>query len=198
MRQGNLPEHKEQKRERIDPLQRCLAGLKGRTWRISFWELHTASTSFSGSLVSMASIARHHAVWGRESFSHRQSSFLLSYGRNRIAAHCRTASAALARRIASSLLLIGCGITANGNPGMPDTWAMAWAVCTKRSVMIAVAVIPAFSAAMASCTLHDEQLPQSPTAEMTAAHGFIAAMTSGGAGRLASGFLKRSTWATPY
>lgn len=54
-------------RERIDPLQHCLAGLKGRTWRISFWELHIVSTSFSGSLIPMASIARHHAVWGRES-----------------------------------------------------------------------------------------------------------------------------------
>src|SRR5215831_8451865 len=116
----------------------------------------------------------------------------------RIATHCRTASAALVRSIASSLLLIGCAMTANGNPGRPDTWAMTWAVCTKRSVMIAVAVIPACSADTASCRLHDEQLPQSPTAEMIASQRCMSAMTAGGAGRLASGFLKRKTCATPY
>src|SRR4249919_85527 len=85
-------------------------------------------------------------------------------GGTRIATHCWTATSALARRTVSSLLLIGCATTANGNPGRPDTWAITWAVCTKRSVMIAVAVIPAFSADTASCRLHDEQLPQSPTA----------------------------------
>ena len=51
---------------------------------------------------------------------------------------------------------------------------------------------------MASCILHDEQLPQSPTAEMTAAHDARAATTSAGAGRVKSGFLSRRTWATPY
>jgi hypothetical protein len=97
------------------------------------------------------------------------------------------------RSIASSLLLIGCGITANGNPAMPETCAMTCAVCTNRSVTIAVAAIPACSAEMASCKLHDEQLPQSPTAEMMASQRFRLAMISGGAGRLASGFRTRST-----
>jgi len=35
-------------------------------------------------------------------------------------------------------------------------------------------------------------------AEMTAAHGARVAMTSAGAGRVKSGFLRRRTWATPY
>src|SRR5688572_15515688 len=63
--------------------------------------------------------------------------------------------------------------------------------------MMAVAVIPAFSADTASCKLHDEQLPQSPTAEMMASHPCIAVNTSDGTGRLASGFLNRMTSATP-
>jgi hypothetical protein len=107
------------------------------------------------------------------------------------------AASALVRNTVSSLLAIGCAITANGNPGRPDTSAMVWAVCSKRSVMIAVAVMPAFSAVTASCRLHDEQLPQSPTAEITASHCFRSAITSWGAGRLASGFLKRRTAVTP-
>ena len=80
---------------------------------------------------------------------------------------------------------------------MPAACAIAWAVGTNRSVMMAVDAIPVFSAEMASCRLHDEQLPQSPTAEMIASHCFMSAMTSGGAGRLASGFRKRLTRATP-
>src|SRR5262245_3950123 len=63
--------------------------------------------------------------------------------------------------------------------------------------MIAVAVTPTFSAESASCKLHDEQLPQSPTAEITASHPAIAATTSGGAGRLASGFFNLTTCFTP-
>jgi len=59
-------------------------------------------------------------------------------------------------------------------------------------MMIAVAGMPAFSADSASCTLHEEQLPQSPTPAMTASHARIAASTSGGIGRLASGFFRSS------
>jgi len=88
-------------------------------------------------------------------------------------------------------------MTANGYSGIPETWAITRAVCTNRSVIIAVARTPVFSAEMASCKLHDEQLPQSPTAEMTASHPFIRAITAGGAGRLASGFLRRMTAFTP-
>lgn len=108
-----------------------------------------------------------------------------------------TAALAFSRKTPSLLLLIGCGMTAKGKPGMPDTCAIAWAVCTNRSVMIAVAVIPAFSAVMASCKLHDEQLPQSPTAEIIASHCRMSAKTAAGAGRLASGLRKRTTSATP-
>jgi len=89
-------------------------------------------------------------------------------------------------------------MTANGNSGVPETLEMASAVWTKPSVMIAVAAIPAFSTVTASCKLHDEQLPQSPTPEMTASHWVAAAIISAGAGRLASDFWKRSTFVTPY
>ena len=88
-------------------------------------------------------------------------------------------------------------MTAKGNAGMPDTWAITWAVWAKRSVIIAVAGTPTFSAEMASCRLHDEQLPQSPTAEMTASHPCISVTTAAGAGRLASGFFSRTTAFTP-
>ncbi len=86
---------------------------------------------------------------------------------------------------------------AKGNSGMPHTLAIARAVGAKRSVMIAVAATPAFSTVIASCKLHEEQLPQSPTAEMTPSHRLRAAMTSAGAGRLASGFFIRRTFTTP-
>ncbi len=116
---------------------------------------------------------------------------------NRIATHCCTAVSAFSRSTVSLLLLIGWVITAKGYSGIPDTWAMTRAVCTNRSVIIAVAGTPAFSAEMASCKLHDEQLPQSPTAEITASHPFISATTAAGAGRLASGFFRRTTAFTP-
>ena len=104
----------------------------------------------------------------------------------------------MVRSVGLSLFAIGCAITAKGNSGIPDTLEMARAVWTNPSVMIAVAAIPAFSTLTASCKLHDEQLPQSPTPEMTASHRLAAAIISGGAGRLASGFLNRSTFVTPY
>ena len=87
---------------------------------------------------------------------------------------------------------MGWAITANANSGIPETLEIAWAVWTNPSVMIPVAGIPAFSMVTASCKLHDEQLPQSPTPEMTASHRLAAAIISAGAGRLASGFLKKT------
>jgi hypothetical protein len=84
----------------------------------------------------------------------------------------------LTRKVASSLLASGWTSTTTGYPGMPLTAAMVCAVWTNRSVMIAVAGMPAFSAVSASCTLHDEQLPQSPTPEMTISQTCIAASTS--------------------
>ena len=97
-----------------------------------------------------------------------------------------------------SLFAMGCAITANANSGIPETLEIARAVWTNPSVMIPVAGIPAFSMVTASCKLHDEQLPQSPTPEMTASHRLAAAIISAGAGRLASGFLKRRMFVTPY
>jgi len=61
----------------------------------------------------------------------------------------------------------------------------------------AVAVMPAFSADTASCRLHDEQLPQSPTAAIIASQRCMSTSRSGGAGRLASGLRSGSTCATP-
>src|SRR5437773_652728 len=93
---------------------------------------------------------------------------------------------------------MGCAITAKGNFGIPATLDIARAVWTNPSVIIDVAAVPAFSTVTASCKLHDEQLPQSPTPEMTASHRLTAAIMSAGAGRLESGFSKRSTFATAY
>src|SRR5438034_892461 len=69
---------------------------------------------------------------------------------------------------------MGCAITAKGNSGMPETLDIARAVWTNPSVIIDVAAVPAFSTVTASCKLHDEQLPQSPTPEMTASHRLTA------------------------
>jgi len=93
---------------------------------------------------------------------------------------------------------MGCATTAKGKSGIPETLEIARAVWTKPSVMMAVAAMPAFSTVTASCKLHDEQLPQSPTPEMIASHRLAAAIISAGAGRLESGFLKRSTFVTLY
>src|SRR5947208_12333139 len=93
---------------------------------------------------------------------------------------------------------MGCAITAKGNSGMPETLDIARAVWTNPSVIIDVAAVPAFSTVTASCKLHDEQLPQSPTPEMTASHRLTAAITPAGAGRLQPRFAKRSTFATAY
>src|SRR5579872_3097149 len=64
--------------------------------------------------------------------------------------------------------------------------------------MIAAAGVFARSDEMASCILHDEQLPQSPTAEMTASHAVSSASVSGGQGRLASALRRRTTSRTRY
>ena len=73
----------------------------------------------------------------------------------------------------------------------------ASAVVTKRSVMTAAAGMPRRSAARASCILHDEQLPQSPTAETIASAALSSPKSSAGAGRLASGLRRRITSRTP-
>ena len=59
---------------------------------------------------------------------------------------------------------------------------MTRAVETKRSVITPAAGMPSLSAEMASCTLHDEQLPQSPIPVMIASHALSSASMVGGAG----------------
>src|SRR5438876_10925120 len=93
---------------------------------------------------------------------------------------------------------MGCAITAKGNFGIPETLDIARAVWTNPSVIIDVAAVPAFPTVTASCKLHDEQLPQSPTPEIRASQRLASAIISAVAGRLASVFSKRSTLVTPY
>ena len=61
---------------------------------------------------------------------------------------------------------------------------MSSAPLVKRLVMIAIAGTPRRSTAMASCRLHDEQLPQSPTPVITASQSDVCAINSGSAGAL--------------
>ena len=88
-------------------------------------------------------------------------------------------------------------MTAKGYPGMPHTSAIRRALSVKRSVMTAAAGLPARSAEIASCKLHDEQLPQSPTAETTASHAVSSARIAAGAGALMFGFRRRTVARTP-
>jgi hypothetical protein len=71
------------------------------------------------------------------------------------------------------------------------TPATALAVATKRSVMIATAGMPSLSASIASCKLHDEQLPQSPVAASIASAPLISISIGCGTGRDASGLRRR-------
>jgi len=74
-------------------------------------------------------------------------------------------------------LVIGCGTATYGNFGSPCISDRYCAVDSNGVVMIGTAGTPAFSNKMASNTLPDEQLPQSPIAEMAA----IAASAAGAA-----------------
>ena len=80
---------------------------------------------------------------------------------------------------------------------MPFTWATTRTLRSKRSVMTATAGMPLRSASMASCKLHDEQLPQSPMPEMIASAPLSSASISGGTGRLVSGLRRRMNSRTP-
>jgi hypothetical protein len=53
---------------------------------------------------------------------------------------------------------------------------------TNASVMTATEGVPACSAATASCRLHDEQLPQSPTPANMTAHFAVCSMRADSAG----------------
>jgi hypothetical protein len=59
---------------------------------------------------------------------------------------------------------------------------MARAVGRNLSVITPTAGMPSFSAEMASCRLHDEQLPQSPIPVMMASHALNSAISARGAG----------------
>jgi hypothetical protein len=95
-----------------------------------------------------------------------------------------TAACARAIRPASSALEIGCWITAKRWSGTPCARAMTSAASTKAVVITETAGTPRRSAVTASCKLHDEQLPQSPTPLSTASQPSASAISSSSAGAL--------------
>lgn len=72
----------------------------------------------------------------------------------------------------------------NSYVGMPRTRAMSAAALENRAVITANAGTPCRSAVIASCKLHDEQLPQSPTPVTTACHRWISSTIAASAGAL--------------
>jgi hypothetical protein len=77
---------------------------------------------------------------------------------------------------------------------MPASLAMASAVASKGSVMTTAAGMPRFSKVMASSTLPDEQLPQSPMAVTTTAHCAASrAVSSARAGALGFALVTRTS-----
>jgi hypothetical protein len=67
---------------------------------------------------------------------------------------------------------------------MPSTRRIISAALTKRVVITPIAGTPARSAVIASCRLHDEQLPQSPMPAMTACQFLISSTIWASAGAL--------------
>ena len=61
---------------------------------------------------------------------------------------------------------------------------MSSAALANFVVMMATEGIPSLSPATASCKLHDEQLPQSPTPATKACHCFASSIISASAGAL--------------
>ena len=59
---------------------------------------------------------------------------------------------------------------------MPSARLISSAALANLDVMTPMAGMPSFSAATASCKLHDEQLPQSPMPATTASHPRASAM----------------------
>lgn len=69
---------------------------------------------------------------------------------------------------------------------MPHMTDMALALVMKGSVHMTAVGMPFFSRVIPSCTLHDEQEPQSPDEVITTSHfSTISSMMSSGQGRLA-------------
>lgn len=67
-------------------------------------------------------------------------------------------------------------MTTNGYSGIPPSLAIAVALVTKGSVQITAVGVPFFSNSIPSCTLHDEQDPQSPFEVITTSQ--VSAMSS--------------------
>lgn len=72
----------------------------------------------------------------------------------------------------------------NGYPSAPSTRAISSAALTNVDVMIPMEGMPSFSPAIASCKLHDEQLPQSPMPATRTSHCDASSMMSESAGAL--------------
>ena len=67
---------------------------------------------------------------------------------------------------------------------MPPILDIAFALDTNGSVQITAAGTPLFSNSIPSCTLHDEQEPQSPDEVITTSHwSAISSIRSAGQGR---------------
>lgn len=79
---------------------------------------------------------------------------------------------------------MGCSITVNGCSGTPCTRAISSAASMNALVITLIAGTPTRSAATASCRLHDEQLPQSPTPASTASQPIASANNACCAGAL--------------
>lgn len=95
-----------------------------------------------------------------------------------------TAIRACSASAASVALLIGCSMVTKRKSSAPWLRAISSAALTNFVVITPTAGTPCFSAAMASCKLHDEQLPQSPIPAKAASHSGASAMIAGSAGAL--------------
>ena len=84
------------------------------------------------------------------------------------AAACPAAARARSASNGSGALLIGCSMTTKRWPSAPSTRAISRAALTNCVVITPTEGTPARSPATASCKLHDEQLPQSPTPAISA------------------------------
>ena len=89
---------------------------------------------------------------------------------NRMLRISGAACMALCRSASGSRLPRGCGRTTNGYPGMPRMLDIALPLEINGSVHITAVGIPRFSRVIPSCTLHDEQEPQSPDEVITTSH----------------------------
>ncbi len=77
---------------------------------------------------------------------------------------------------------------------MPPSFDMAFPLDANGSVQITAAGTPFFSSSIPSCTLHDEQEPQSPEAVITTSHSSASSSSrSAGHGRDALPLFRATT-----